>query len=112
MIDCAAVQLDVADALLADPERLDYGAIAVDVFGLQIVQETPALADQHQEATTRVMILHVGLEVLGEVRDPFGKERDLDFGGTGITRLPRELLDDCRFSFCCEGHLRSSFLLR
>src|SRR5580698_7493187 len=69
-IDCAAVQLDVADALLADPERLDYGAIAFDVFGLQIVQKTAALADQHQKTATRVMILHVGLEVLGEIRDP------------------------------------------
>jgi len=94
MIDCAAVQFEVANALLADAERLDDGAIALDVFGLQIVQETAALADQHQEATTRVMILHVGLEVLGEIRDPFREESDLHFGGTGVTRFPRELLDD------------------
>src|SRR4029077_9496402 len=37
-------------SLLADAERLDDGPIAIDVLGLEVVQETPALADQHQQA--------------------------------------------------------------
>jgi hypothetical protein len=27
----------------------------------------------------------VGLEVLGQVGDPFGQDRDLDFGAAGVT---------------------------
>src|SRR5262245_51470638 len=57
--------------LLTDSERLDDGAVAVDILGLEIVQESTPLPDQHQQATTRVVILRVGLEVLGKVRNPF-----------------------------------------
>src|SRR5689334_10422978 len=36
-----------SSVLLADAERLDHGAIPVDVLGLEIVQEPTALSDQH-----------------------------------------------------------------
>src|SRR4029079_14631557 len=96
--------------LLTDAERLDHGAIAVDVLGLEIVQEATALADQHEQAATRMVILRVHLEVLGEIRNPFRKQSDLHFGRPGITRFPRELLHDCRLKVRCEAHCSLSFL--
>jgi len=38
-----------------------------------VVQQAPALGDQLQESATRVIVLLVRLEVLGEVRDAFGQ---------------------------------------
>src|SRR5262245_34472608 len=96
--------------LLTDAERLDHGAIAVDVLGLEIVQEATALADQHEQAATRMVILRVHLEVLGEIRNTFRKQRDVNFGRPGITGLPREFLHDCRLTFRCEGHCSCLFL--
>ena len=98
------------DVLLTDTERLDHGAIPVDVLGLEIVQEPTALADQHEQAATRMVILRVHLEVLGEIRNPFRKQSDLNFGRPGITGLPREFLHDCRLTFRCEGHCFFLFL--
>src|SRR3954463_14241081 len=90
--------------LLTDTERLDDGAVAVDVLGLEIVQEPTTLSDQHQQAATRMVILRVHLEVLGEIRDPFRKQSDLNFRRARVTGLPGEFLDDCRLTFRCEGH--------
>src|SRR5262245_2566041 len=90
--------------LLTDTERLDHGAVAVDVLGLEIVQEATTLAYQHEQATARMVILRVHLEVLGEIRNPFRKQSDLNFGRTRVTGFPGEFLDDCRLTFRCEGH--------
>ena len=38
---------------------------------LQVVQETTALRNHLQKAATRVVVLFVGLEVLGQVGNPF-----------------------------------------
>src|SRR5688572_27001100 len=79
--------------LLANPERVDELAIAVDTLRLEIVEEPATLTDQLQEPTARMMVLRVGLEVLREVSDPLGEERDLHLGGTGVPLVRRELLD-------------------
>ena len=91
-------------SLFSYTQMADDFAVMVGVPLSQVVQQTATLADQHEETAARVVILRVGLEVLGQVRDPFRKESDLDFGRAGITGLAGEFLDDSRFSFCSEGH--------
>src|SRR5258706_256293 len=54
------------------------------VFGLEVVQEPAAAADQHQEAAAGVMVLRVRLEMFCQVADAFAENRDLHFWGTGI----------------------------
>ena len=45
-----------------------------------------------------MVVLHVGLEMLGEVVDAFRKDRDLNLGRAGIAGLGRIRLDDFRFA--------------
>jgi hypothetical protein len=64
--------------LLSNPEPLDQIRVAVRVLPLEVVEETPALADELQQATARMMILGVGLEMFGQVVDPLAEEGDLN----------------------------------
>src|SRR5215813_8317936 len=54
-------------ALLADTELVDQAVIALLVLALQVVEQSPALAHQHHEPPTGVVVLGVGLEVLRQV---------------------------------------------
>ena len=69
---------------LADIQPLDEVGVPLRVFSLEVVEQPPALADQHQEAAARMMIFRVGFEVLGEVVDAFAENCDLHFRGSGI----------------------------
>lgn len=62
------------------------------------------LADQDQQATTRVVVVLVELEVLGQVRDPAGEHGDLDLGGAGVALLLAELGDDLLLDVSGESH--------
>ena len=54
--------------LAAQAEVGHYLAVAVEVRALEVAQEAPALADQHEEAAARVVVLRVLAQVLGERR--------------------------------------------
>ena len=73
------------DPLLADVQTLDEVRVPLHVLRFQIVEEAASLADEHEQATARMVILRVGLEVLGEVGDPFGEDCDLHFRRTGVS---------------------------
>ena len=73
-----------ADPSATDTEPLDDRAVARDVRALEVLEEAAALADQDEQATTRVMIVLVALEVLGEVADATGEHGDLDLGAAGV----------------------------
>src|SRR5262249_35409404 len=51
--------------LLADAEAGDQLPVAIHLAALEIVEQAPALADELQEPATRMVVLHVRLEVLG-----------------------------------------------
>src|SRR6056297_3433509 len=93
------------DSLSAtDTEALDEVLVARLVLGLGVVKEFPALGDELQKATPGVVVLLVGLEVLGQRRDPRGQDRHLDIGRAGIAVLRREFLDDLRLFFSRYRH--------
>src|SRR6478736_6562147 len=73
-----------AKLLLTQTQLLDQVVVALDVFLLEIGEQRTALVDHHQEAAARMVVLVVLLEVLGQVADALGEDRDLDFGGAGI----------------------------
>jgi hypothetical protein len=62
----------------------DECAVALYIDAAQVVQQTTATADEHQQATAAVVVLLVHLEVLREVCDAVGEERDLHLGRTGV----------------------------
>src|SRR5438128_8126305 len=71
----------------------DEGAVAVDVGALEVAEQAPALADHHQQPAARVVVLAVRAQVLGQVVDALGEQRNLDLGGAGIAILATELAD-------------------
>jgi hypothetical protein len=45
----------------------------------------------------------VRLEVVGEVIDPFAKDRDLDFGRAGVLFVQAVGVDDARLDASCQS---------
>jgi hypothetical protein len=72
--------------LPADTEAFDQGLVTIVVGILQVVQQTAALVDHLEQTATRVMILLVIGEMLGEMFNARGEQRDLHFRRTGIVR--------------------------
>ena len=71
-------------ALAAQAQLLDDRGVTALIGVLEVVQQPAALGHHLQKATTRVVVLLVGLEVLGQVGDPFRQDRDLDLGAARI----------------------------
>ena len=89
----------LASCLLTDTESGDDRTISLDVDLDQIVEQRTALTDHLEEAAAGVMMLLVDLEVLGQVVDPLGKERDLNLGRTCVTLVSSILLHDSSLFF-------------
>src|SRR5688572_4664539 len=70
--------------LLADAQAFDQIRVPLRILALQIVQQPAALPDEFEEASARVVIFRVGLEVLGEISDAFAQNGDLNFRGAGV----------------------------
>src|SRR6476646_3977882 len=82
------------------------------VLLLDIVEKRAARRHELQKAATRMVILHVGLEMPGEVVDAFREDRDLDLGRAGVAGLGGIRLDDFRFAFGGNRHRQTLSLLR
>src|SRR3989304_4780974 len=67
----------------ADPELFSQGPKPLRILLSEILQETAARADEHQQAPPGVVILHMQLEVIGQAVDALRQERDLDLRGGG-----------------------------
>src|SRR5689334_314415 len=71
----------------ANAELLDQILVARFVRATQIIEQLAALAHHLEQSTTRVVVLDVGLEMLGEVIDALGQDRHLHFGRSGVSGL-------------------------
>src|SRR5580693_8814079 len=70
--------------LLAQAQGAHDRAIAIEAGAPQVVEQATSLGDHPQKPPPRVVIFDVGLEVLGQVSDALGQERDLHFGRASI----------------------------
>ncbi len=66
--------------LLSDTQFSDDSFVPLYVLGSQIIPEPSALTHKLQKTSTRMMVLLVNFEMFGQVSDPLGEERYLDFG--------------------------------
>src|SRR6478735_10871349 len=62
----------------------DDAAVTLDVVLADVVEQPASLTDQHQQSPPAVMVLDVDLQVLGEVVDAGGQQRDLHLGRARI----------------------------
>ena len=59
----------IGGELLAYSQPLDQALVSLEIILSEIIQQPPPLPNHHKEATTRMVILHMNLEVLGEMFD-------------------------------------------
>src|SRR5690606_6484416 len=71
--------------LTGQTQSLDERTVTLDVDVLQVAEESAALTDEQEGPTTRVVVVLVLLEVLGEVFDAPRQHGHLNLGGTGVT---------------------------
>jgi hypothetical protein len=90
----------------------DERAVALDVGALEIAQQTPALADEHEQPAAGVMVLLVRTQVLGELVDPAREQRDLHLGRPGVALGTAVLADQLLLLFRRQTHSSRSHRLR
>ena len=91
--------------LAAQAEALDQRAVPRDVGAPQVAEQAAAAADEQQQAAAAVVVVLVHLQVLVQVVDPAGHERDLDLRRTGVTLIDRVLRKDLLLNFSVERHV-------
>ena len=90
---------------LTQTERFDQSAIGGRVTALEIVEQLAATAHHAQQTAARVMILHVGFEVSGQLVDTSGQQCDLDFRRASVALGALELRNDFCFFDVSNGHV-------
>ncbi len=72
------------ESLLANSKLLNHRTVPIHVFGLQVVEKTPPFSDHLKQASARMMVLRINLEMFSQIADPLTKKCNLNFGRTGI----------------------------
>src|SRR5689334_24940109 len=83
-------------SLFPQAQAVDDLLVAGAVFPRQVLQQTVSLADHLEQPATRGVVLLVRLEVLGQLGDPRGQQRDLDLGRTRVLRMYLVVSNDLR----------------
>src|SRR5215470_10440890 len=77
----------------------------------QVVEKRTARRHELQKAAARMVVLHVGLEMVREAVDAFRQDRNLHLGGAGVAGFGGTRLDDFRFALRGNRH-RQTLSLR
>ena len=91
--------------LVPEAQFLDDLPVSVDIGTLQVVQETATTSDHLEESTPTMVVLLVEAEVIGQIVDPLGEQRDLNAGRSTVG-LMRPIFLDGRAFF--ESHVLKS----
>src|SRR5690348_11076201 len=95
-------------SLFAKTELRDQVDVALLVAASKIIEQRTALVDEHQKTAARMIVLRVGLEMLGEIVDSFGQDRDLDLGRTRVPLAASMILDERLFALRGNRHRQHS----
>jgi hypothetical protein len=87
--------------LAAQPEAGEDRVVAVDVIFAEVAEMSTALTYEHEEASSRVVVVPMLPQMIGERNDAIRQECDLHFWRPGITGGSLELGDDLLFAFGC-----------
>jgi hypothetical protein len=84
--------------LATQTKLFDEGPVAGLINLLDIVEQAAAGRNQLQQAATRVIVLTVALEVLGQVGNALGQDGNLNFRRTSVIWLDGIFLDQRGFA--------------
>jgi hypothetical protein len=87
-------------------KTLNKRLVPVAVLVLEIAEKAAALIDHLEQAAARVVILLVIREMLGQVFDARGEQRDLDLGRARVVGGAAVIRNDLAGLFVRERHLR------
>ena len=88
----------VAKGLLAEIQLLQQLVVLGQVVPLQVIEELATSAGHLKEAPAAVEVLAVRAQVISQVIDSGGEQRDLDFGGAGVLLVGFVFCDDFGFN--------------
>src|SRR5208282_4775157 len=74
-------------SLLADAELPNDRLIALGIVSLEVVEQATPLADQHEQAAARAVVLLVRLEVVRQLANAFTNDGDLNLGTPRVSRV-------------------------
>src|SRR5204863_1984000 len=94
----------VLATLAAEPEPSDDGAVTRVVLLDQVSKKASTLADELEEAASRMAVLGEAGEMAIEAPDPLRQECDLDLWRTGVTFIGGIPGDDLLLLFPRERH--------
>ena len=66
---------------------------------MEIIQETPPQADHAKQTTARAVVLHIFLQMIGEVVDMIRQQGDLNIGRAGVALMQLKFLGNLHFRF-------------
>lgn len=83
--------------LVPEAQGLDDLPVVVDIRALQVVEETAPLSHHLEEPTTSVVVLFVGAEVVRQIIDALGEQRDLNASRSTVSLMRPIFLDGRAF---------------
>jgi hypothetical protein len=70
--------------LVAQLELFGDGGVPFHVRVVKIIEQAAALTNHHQKAAAGAVVFFVALQVLGQMVDTLGEQRDLHVSGTSV----------------------------
>jgi hypothetical protein len=94
----------VASGLPSQAQGFDNGPVALNILVFDIIQESAAPADQHQQPSSGMVIFGVNLEVFRQIGNTVSNEADLHFRGAGVAFMKFILVDELFLVFGFKNH--------
>ena len=107
-----AILLVCGTGTWAQAQATNQREVAAAVHGLEIIEQTGALAHHHQQAAPAGMIFLVRAQVFGQFGDARGEQSHLNFGGTRIIGFAPVVINNRRLAFLRDCHRVSHHLRR
>jgi hypothetical protein len=86
-----------SQGLLPDAKLPNDRLIALGIVSFEVVEQATPLADQHEQAAARAVVLLVRLEVVGQLANAFTDDGDLNLGTPRVSRVRLILVNDRLF---------------
>ena len=84
--------------VVSNPPIANELSVALDVIPLDVTKQTAALTNEHEQASTCVVVLRMRLHVLSERANPLGEQCYLNRGRAGVVLVLAKLSDELGFT--------------